>query len=78
MSRRSVTRLVAAATLAGLGSRRFPPRGPPPFGSSVEFERRNPTRILLLPSTVPPALRSSLQEVDIAVRAMLDEARLAA
>ena len=32
----------------------------------------------LLPSTVPPALRSSLQEVDIAVRAMLDEARLAA
>ncbi len=32
----------------------------------------------LLPSTVPPALRINLQEVDLAVRAMLNEARLAA
>ena len=32
----------------------------------------------LLPSTVSPALRIGLQEVDIAVRAMLNEARLAA
>jgi len=32
----------------------------------------------ILPSTAPPALRSGLQEVDSAVRAMLDDARLAA
>ena len=32
----------------------------------------------LLPSTVSPALRIGLQEVDIAVKAMLDDARLAA
>jgi hypothetical protein len=32
----------------------------------------------LLPSTVSPALRIGLQEVDIAVRAMLTDARLAA
>jgi len=32
----------------------------------------------LLPSTVPPALRTSLQEVDMVVRAILNEARLAA
>jgi hypothetical protein len=32
----------------------------------------------LLPSTAPPALRIGLQEVDIAVRAMLNDARLAA